>query len=82
MKNITIVVSNPDRANSSILVKADSDRFGRDAIMFEGISFEECFSYVRRVTGRDHFQLQSYMMVQTYTDYKGKAFPWIMNVVE
>lgn len=81
MKNIRIVVSHPDHENSSILVKADSERFGIDAIMFEGISFDECLDYVRRETGRNHFQLQAFSMMATYTDYKGKTLPWIMNVI-
>ena len=81
MKNIRIVVKNPEEANSSVLVEADSKRYGRGAIMFEGICFEECLDYIRRATRRDHFKLESYSVVPLYTDYKGKRLPWIMNVV-
>lgn len=80
MENITIMVLHPDQPNSSILVKADSKRFGKNEIMFEGISFKECFEYVKRETKRDHLRLMG-CLVGAYTDCKGKTFPWIMDVL-
>lgn len=76
MKNIRIVVTD----NHTIVVKADTRRFGRDAIMYEGSTFMQCCDYIRRKTGREHFTLRSYPMVELYTDPDGRVLPWIMDV--
>lgn len=77
MKNIEIEVTD----NHTIVVFADTKRFGKHQIMFEGITFDECFDYIRKHTGREHFQMQSYLLYDTFTDRKGKTFPISMNVI-
>ena len=47
MKNIKVVVLDKDY----IVVKADTERFGDDEIMYEGNTFKECFEYITRETG-------------------------------
>lgn len=76
MKNIRIVVTD----DNSIIVKADSDRYGKDAIMYQDINFMNCFDYVRRATGHNHFQIQHYSVTDLYTDCTGKTmarYMWI-----
>lgn len=77
MKNFQIVVTD----NRTIVVLADSKRFGENAIMFEGKTFMECCDYIRRVTGNNHFKLTSYSRMKTFTDAEGRTMPWMMNVV-
>ena len=36
-------------------VIADSSTYGKNAIMFEGESFDECLDYIQRKTGSDEF---------------------------
>ena len=55
MKHIRIVVTD----SNTIVVKADTKRFGRDAIMYEGSTFMQCCDYIRRATGQEHFTLSS-----------------------
>lgn len=76
MKNIRIVVTD----NNTIVVKADTKRFGTDAIMYEGSTFMQCCDYIRRVTGRNDFRLESYPMVEAFTDPDGWTMPWLMSV--
>lgn len=76
MENIQIVVTD----NRTIVVKADSKRFGKGAIMYEGHTFMSCCDYVRRVCKKNHFQLKSYSCVKTFTDTDGRTMPWIMSV--
>lgn len=76
MNNIRVIV----KGDNYIVVKADSKRFGNDAIMFEGNTFNQCFNYIRRVCHVDRFSLSSYMMVAPYTDREGRTLPWIMDV--
>lgn len=76
MDNIRLVVKD----DHSILVKADSRRFGKDAIMYEDISFMNCFDYIRRATGKNHFQIKHYSVVEPFTDSTGRTmakFMWI-----
>ena len=47
MKNFAIVQINANFRNGWV-VKADSKRFGRQQIMFEG-SYEECWDYIERM---------------------------------
>ena len=76
MKNMRIIVTD----NRTIVVKADTKRYGKDAIMFEGYTFMQCCDYIRRVCNTDNFKLNSYSCVQKYTDPSGKTMPWIMSV--
>jgi len=76
MKNIRIVVTD----NRTIVVRADTKRYGRDAIMYEGHTFMGCCDYIRRMTRNNHFKLNSYSCVRTFTDTEGRTMPWIMSV--
>lgn len=76
MKNIRIVVLD-DR---SIAVKADTDRFGKDAILYQDTTFMRCCDYIRRATQSNHFQLQSLACIPMFTDAEGRTMPTILNV--
>ena len=76
MKHIRIVVTD----SNTIVVKADTKRFGRDAIMYEGSTFMQCCDYIRRTTGREHFTLSSSPLAELYTDPDGRVLPWLMDV--
>ena len=64
-----------------IIVKADTGRFGRNEVMFEGNTFSQCFDYIKRETGKKQLRLRSYMMDYVVTDREGRTFPWLMDVV-
>ena len=53
MENIRVRVTD----NDTIVVVADTERFGKDAIMFEERTFMRCFDYIRRKTGKNHFKI-------------------------
>lgn len=76
MKNIEIVVTD----NKTIVVFADTKRFGKHQIMFEGYTFLQCCDYIRKVTGKNDFRLNSWPFCKTYTDTEGTTLPIIMNV--
>ena len=76
MKNIRIIVTD----NRTIVVKADTKRFGEGAILFEGSTFMQCCDYIRKVTKTDQFKLNSYSCVNMFTDTEGHTMPWIMSV--
>ena len=76
MKNIQICVT--DRR--SIVVRADTERFGKNQIMFEGNKFMECCMYIRRVTQKDNFQLKSLSGIPVFTDTEGRTMPIIQEV--
>lgn len=76
MKNVRIVVTE----NNTIVVKADTKRYGRDAIMFEERTFMRCCDYIRRVTRSDHFRLKGHSCAKPFTDAEGRTMPWIMSV--
>lgn len=76
MKNIRIVALD----DHSIVVKADSERFGKDAIMYQDTTFMRCCDYIRRVTRTDHFRLQSLSCVPSFTDRDGRTMPMILEV--
>lgn len=77
MKNIQIVVTD----NRTIVVIADSKRYGNHAIMYEGHTFMSCCDYVRRMTGNNHFRLKGLSSMKTFTDTEGRTMPWMMDVV-
>ena len=68
MKNFRLIAS-----NGSIVVKADSKRYGKDAIVYQDISFMRCFDYIRRVTGENHFKIRHFSFVEPYTDFEGRT---------
>lgn len=76
MKNIRIMVTD----NKTILVKADTERYGKDAIMFEGNTFMQCCDYIRKATKNNHFKLSSYACVKMFTDTEGRTMPSILSV--
>lgn len=76
MENIRIVVK-----DSSIVVIADTKRFGKDAIMFEGHSFMECCDYIRRRTNNNHFKLKALTCFRSFTDSEGLTMPDHLDVV-
>ena len=79
MKNVRII-AHRDKENY-IVVEADSERFGKDAVMFEGNTFEQCCDYIRRTFRTNRFKLTSYAVVPLYTDRNGQTLPWILNIV-
>ena len=76
MKNIKIVV----KRNNYIVVIADTFRFGKNEVMFEGNTFNQCFDYVKRETGKKKLWLTSSFLFEAYTDREGQSFPWFMEV--
>jgi hypothetical protein len=76
MKDIRIEV----RDNNYIVVTATTSRFGKNAVMFEGNTFDQCFDYVKRETGQESLQLSSYLCLGSYTDREGRTFPSEMSV--
>ena len=69
MENIRIVVTD----NNTITVRADSTRFGKDAVMYEDRSFMNCFNYIRKATGKNHFQIKHLAFVEAFTDAEGRT---------
>ena len=67
--------------NNYMVVKADSERFGKQEIMFEGNTFNQCFEYIKRVTGKVKLNLQSYLLYEPITDREGRTFPWLLEVL-
>lgn len=76
MKNVRIVAT----VNRTIVVKADTERFGKDAIMYEGHTFMQCCDYIRRACRTDHFKLTAYSCEKMFTDADGCTMPWLMSV--
>lgn len=72
MKNIRIEATK----NKTIIVRADSDRFGKDAILYEDNKFIQCCDYIRRATGNNHFKLDGVPEIHgVFTDAEGKTLP-------
>ena len=75
MKNFRLIAG-----DGSIVVKTDSERYGKDAIVYQDITFMRCFDYIRRVTGKNHFQIKHWSFAKPYTDFEGRTmgdFMWI-----
>lgn len=64
-----------------MIVKADSERFGKQEVMFEGNTFAQCFNYIKNETGKDTLQLKSYFIFAPVTDREGRCFPCLMEVM-
>ena len=77
MKNIRIEAKRDDY----IVVIADSIRFGKNEVMFEGNTFGQCFDYIKREVRRDKLLLRSSFMYEAITDRTGITFPWFMEVM-
>ena len=76
MKNITIEYIK----GNYIVVKADTERFGKNEVMFEGNTFDQCFDYCKRELGKDKLNLSTSFLYECYTDREGRTFPWYMKV--
>lgn len=76
MKNIRIEYVR----ENYIVVKADTERFGKNEVMFEGNTFNQCFEYCKRELGKDKLCLSSSILFEAYTDREGRTFPWYMEV--
>lgn len=76
MQNIEIEVMR----ENYIVVRADTERFGANEVMFEGNTFDQCFDYIKRETGRDVLQLSGYLIDGCYADRAGRCFPTWMKV--
>lgn len=77
MKNIEIEVMR----ENYIVVRADTERFGKNEVMYEGNTFDQCFDYIKRETGRGDVLLQSRIAYGVYTDRTGRTFPPFMRVI-
>lgn len=80
MKNIRIEV----KAENYITVTADTKRFGKDEVMFEGNTFRQCFDYIKRALGMNpeaRLRISTYLIYAPYTDRMGETFPWYMEVI-
>ena len=77
MENIRIQVLR----ENYIIVTADTDRFGKGDVMFEGNTFDQCFDYIKREIGLDSLPLASYLSEALYTDRMGRCFPCDMEVL-
>lgn len=75
MDNIRIIVERKDY----IIVRADTSRFGINAIMFEGNNFDQVFDYIKRETGKESLQLVG-NLASLHTDRCGRTFPAYMVV--
>ena len=77
MENISIVVTD----NNTITVRADSKRYGKNAVMYEDHKFMRCFDYIRRATGKNHFQIKHWSCVEPFTDTDGRTMARYMWIV-
>lgn len=55
LKNVVIEAVD----NCNLVVRADSERFGKNAIMYQDISLRLCCEYIARVTGRKDFKVKA-----------------------
>ncbi len=76
MQNIRVEA----KRDNYMVVLADTERFGKDEVMFEGNTFDQCFNFIKRETGRENLQLRSMALYETVTDRNGRTFPHYMEV--
>ena len=77
MSNFRIVT----KGDNYIIVIADSKRFGKNEVVFEGNTFEQCFDYVKRMLRRERLSLTACLVDGSYTDREGRCFPCRMEVI-
>ena len=70
MKKIRVCVL----GQSHIAVKANTKRFGPHAIIYEGNTFAECFSWIESVTGRTVYGIE-WKTSARYQDRTGLRLP-------
>lgn len=78
MKNIRIEM----KSKNYIVVIADTKRFGKNEVVFEGNTFNQCFDYVKRETGRESLRLEGAIADGCVTDREGRTFPAFMKVLK
>ena len=44
--------------NCNLIVKADTIRFGKNAIVYQNISLKQCCEYIAKATGKHSFKLR------------------------
>ena len=76
MENIRIIATD----NRTIVVKADTKKYGNDAVMYEGHTFMQCCDYIRRKVGSNHFKLDALPYTPMFTDTEGRTLPRIHSV--
>lgn len=79
MENIIIEVLD----DNYIVVIATTKRFGKNEIMFEGNTFDQCFEYIRRELGlmeKQGLRLRSMLIYEPYTDRNGKTLPCYIHI--
>ena len=83
--------------NCSFVVRADTIRFGKNAIMYQDISLRLCCEYIARATGRTDFKLKdraitvnptlltpglpSVYVGKLYKDFDGLTVPAVLDVI-
>lgn len=81
MENIEIYsAENRATGGAYIQVKADTERFGKGEVMYEGNTFDDVFAYIKRELGIESVQLHSAFIYELVTDRKGRCFPCYMKV--
>ena len=75
MNNIRIQMVN----ENYIVVIADSERFGRNEVMYEGNCFDECLDYCKRELNKDTLRITG-RIAACVTDRKGRVFPAFMRI--
>lgn len=78
MKNIRIEM----KSKNHIVVIADTKRLGKNEVMFEGDTFNQCFDYVKRETGRESLRLEGAIADGCVADREGRTFPAFMKVLK
>lgn len=68
MENFKITTNN----QGGFLVKADSERFGKQAIVFEGITYKECLKFVASINEQEAIKLDRTAEERTSIDGFGK----------
>lgn len=77
MKNVTVNVTD----TGTIVVRADTERFGKNEILFEGSTFMQAFDYIRQKSGNNHFKLQGMpVLYGWFTDKEGRTMPAKLEV--
>ena len=81
MENIRILAEyNKNTGGAYIVVKADTERFGKNEVMFQGNTFDQCFDYIKGMLGLEKLRLHSMFLYETITDRLGRSFPCYMEV--
>ena len=81
MENIKVYSeSNMATGGAYIKVVADTERFGKSEVMYEGNTFGEVFEYLKRELGVDSLRINSSFIYRGIEDRKGQCFPCFMRI--